>query len=123
MKLHPAEHTNLVATWLAYLETLGESPTLGLYRLNASLGTATGLSRLGEWTRGERAPEARAFAWMLHDALPGVLAGMPLGPRQRASWLRTLSTALALPENRRLLRQRQAGNGAATTAPKPGTSA
>lgn len=106
---------NLAQTWLLALEEAVETPTEGLARMNAALGTAYGLSRLGEWTRGERAPDARAFAWMLADALPAILRAMPVPPRRRAFWTRALTSALALPENRLLARRRQA-----PPSPQPG---
>lgn len=77
-----AELANLTALWRASLTARGERLADGLRRLNAALGTKHSAGRVGAWSRGARAPDPRAAAWLLEDAMPLILDRLGLRPRQ-----------------------------------------
>lgn len=109
--------TNLADLWLATLDARGLTTTQGLRAMNAALGTGTTHSRVREWARGLRTPDAVVAAWMLDQALPDVLESMFLTPRQMAYWGPVLRRALSLPQRAPVQPSPAQANGAGFPPP------
>jgi hypothetical protein len=88
------EAPNLAALWVLSLEARELSRSEGLRRLNAAQHTNVGLSRLGEWIKGARAPSPAVAGYMIADALPTVLFGLGMARREIERCLPGLARAL-----------------------------
>ena len=60
---------NLIETWLEAEAILGNSNQEAVNQMNEILGTKYTLSRVGEWRRGVRNPDATAHRYMVMNAM------------------------------------------------------
>ncbi|HET7675394.1 MAG TPA: hypothetical protein VFL54_07720 [Gammaproteobacteria bacterium] len=92
---------DLVSEWLAHLKNRGESPQMGLIRLQASTGTQYDMNRLHQWRRGERTIPQPVQAFMRREVLFSAIRNERGTPPASPEGIQRLALRLEPPKRKR----------------------